>query len=129
MYTPCLLLFSLILSAFSPITQQHRGAAPMRGVTIVERLRSELLSVLDNEALAAEDVSLSAGSLTPYLTRVGAESSAQVYSATRAIEKPDGVPAPRSTLRRGSSCWWLWVLFGDELCGPSARLPSLRFES
>jgi hypothetical protein len=129
MYTPCLLLVSLILSAFFPITQQHRGDAPMRGATIVERLRSELLSVLDNEALAPEDVSRPARSLEPYLTRVGAESSAEVYSATRAIEKPDGLPAPRSTLRRGSGCWWLWVLFGDELCGRSARLPRLPFES
>jgi hypothetical protein len=122
MYTHCLLLVALILSAFPPAAQPQRGAAPMGGVTIVERLRSELLSVVDNEAGAAEDVSLPAGRFNPYLTRLGgaraayAESSAEMYSPTRAIEKPDGLPGPQSTFRRGSSCWWLWLLFGNELC-------------
>jgi hypothetical protein len=122
MYTPCLLLAALIISAFPPSAHQQRGAAPTGGVTIVERLRSEFLSVLVNEAGAAEDVSLPAGRFNPYLTRVRgaraayAESSAEVYSATRAIEKPDGLPSPQPTFRRGSSCWWLWLLFGNQLC-------------
>ena len=122
MYIQCLLLVALILSGFSPAAEQPRGAAPMRGVTIVERLRSELLRVLDNEAGAAEDVSLPAGGFTPYLTRVGGagaayvESSGEVYSAKHAIEPPDGLPALRPTLRRGSACWWLWLLSGIEVC-------------
>ena len=116
MYTPCLLLVALIFSANPPDAQQQLGSPPKSGVTIVERLRSEFLSVLVNEAGAVEDVSLPAGSLKPYLTRAGSESSADVYSATRAIEKPDGLPGTRSTFRRGSSCWWLWLLFGNELC-------------
>jgi len=95
MYTAYVLLVALILSAFPPTTQQHRGTAPMRGVTIVERLRSELLSVLDNEALVAEDVSLPAGRFNPYLTRLG---------------------GPKPTLRYGSRCWWLWLLSGTDVC-------------
>jgi hypothetical protein len=93
MYTPCLLLVALILSAFPPAAQQQRGAAPMSGVTIVERLRSELLSVLDNEA------------------------GGHLYSAKRAIEKPDGLPGPQPSLRHASSgCWWLWLLSGTDVC-------------
>ena len=95
MYTPCLLLVALILSAFPPAAQQHRGGAPMSGVTIVERLRSELLSVLVNDAGAAEEVSLPAGHFDPYLTRLR---------------------GPQPTLRRGSACWWLWVLSGIDVC-------------
>ena len=121
MYTECLLLAALIFSAF-PMSTQERGATSTSGVTIVERVRSELLRVLDSEALAAEDVSLPAGRFGPYLTRMGAaraayaESSAEGYSAKRAVEKPDGLPGARPNFRRGSSCWWLWVLFGNELC-------------
>jgi len=122
MYTHCVLAVALILAAFPPAAQPQRGAAPMSGVTIVERLRSELLSVLDNEAGAAEDVSLPAGGFTPYLTRVGGagaayvESSGEVYSAKHAVETPDGLAGPRPTLRRGSACWWLWLLSGIEVC-------------
>ena len=122
MYIHCLLLAALILSAFPPAAEQPRRVAPMRGVTIVERLRSELLRVLDNEAGAAEDVNPPAGRFTPYLTRVGGagaadvESSDEVYSAKHAIETPDGLPGPRPTLRRGSACWWLWLLSGIEVC-------------
>ena len=120
MYTPCLLLVALILSAFPPATQQQRGAAPMSGVTIVERLRSELLRVLDNGA--TEEVSLPRGHFNPYLTRLGgarapyAESGGDLYSAKRAIEKPDGLPGPQPTLRLGSRCWWLWLLSGADVC-------------
>lgn len=95
MYTPFLLLVALILSAFPPAAQPQRGAAPMSGVTIVERLRSELLSVLDNEAGAAEDGNLPAGRFNDYLTRLG---------------------RPHPTVRQGSSCWWLWLLSGIDVC-------------
>ncbi len=122
MYTQCLLLAALIFSSFSPSAQQQRGAAPASGVTIVERLRSEFLRALVNEAGEAEDVSLPAGRFNPYLTRVGgaraayAESSAEVYSAKRAIEKPDGLASPHPTFPCGSSWSWLWLFSGNELC-------------
>jgi hypothetical protein len=121
MYTHCLLLVALILSAFPPAAQHQRGAASTHGVTIVERLRSEILIALDNEAGAAEDVSLPAGRFNPSLTRLRgarvayAESSSDLYSAKRAIEKPDGLPGPQPTLRHGS-CSWLWLLTGIDIC-------------
>jgi hypothetical protein len=116
MYAHCLLLAALIFSAFPP------GAAPESDVTIVERLRSEFRSVLGNKAGAAEDAIRPAGHFDFYLTRAGgaraayAESSGEVDSATLAMEKPDGLPGPRPTYRRGSSCWWLWLLFGIDVC-------------
>jgi hypothetical protein len=122
MYAQYLLLAALIVSTFSPSAQHQRGATATSGGTIVERLGSEFLSVLVNEAGAAEDVSLPARRFNPYLTRSGGapsaatESSAEVYSARRAIETPDGLPSPQPAFRRGSMCWWLWLLFGNELC-------------
>ena len=130
MYAHCLLLATLIFSAFPPSAQHQRGAAPTSGVTIVERLRSELLAVLGFEAGAAEDVSLRAEHFDQYLTRVDsarviyAESSGEVYSAKRAIEKPAGLASPHSTFRRASNCWWLWLLSGVDVCSyDPARKP------
>jgi hypothetical protein len=126
MYTQCLLLATLIFSAFSHSAQQHGGAAPARGVTIVERLRSELLSVLDTGAAAGEDSSLPARRFGPNRTPASgapvtwASSLASAYTAERAIEKPGVLVGSRSTFRRGSTCWWLWVLFGNELCPAAA---------
>ena len=102
MYTPCLLLVALILSAFPPAAQQQRGAAPMSGVTIVERLRSEFLSVLRNEPGAADRVSLPAGHVNQYLTRAGGAQAAYAESS--------------SGLYR-TSCWWVWLLSGIDICG------------
>ena len=107
-----LLLVTLIVSAFPPSAPQRRGAAPTGGVTIVERLRSELLSALGSEAGAAPDVRLSAQRSNPVLT----PASDHVYAATHGIENLDGLPDLRPTLRRGSSCWWLWLLFGVDAC-------------
>jgi hypothetical protein len=121
MCTQCLLLLAgLIFSAF-PTSTQERGATTTSGVTIVERLRSELLSVLDSRALAAEDVSLPASRSGRYLTRHGgahpdADSSADAYSAARTAEMQDGLRGARPHFRRGSTCWWFWLLFGHELC-------------
>lgn len=129
MYAHCLLLAAVIFSAFPPSAHDQRGTAPTSGVTIVERLRSELLAVLGYEAGAAEDVSL-AERFDPYLTRVDsarviyAESSGEVYSAKRAIEKPAGLASPHSTFRRASNCWWLWLLSGVDVCSyDPARKP------
>ena len=121
MYPQCLLLVALILSAF-PSSAQECAAGPTRGVTIVERLRSEFLSVLDSKAAAGENVSLPARRFHQDLTPAGgapatyAESSGEAYSAQQAIEKPVGLLGSRPMFRRGSTCWWLWVLFGNELC-------------
>lgn len=98
--------------------------ADLSGVTSLENLRSGVfLGVLDNEAGAAEDVSLPTGRYNLYLTQVGgtwaayAESAGKVYPAKRAIEKPDGPPGQQPTFRRGSGCWWLWLIFtGIEVC-------------
>ena len=98
--------------------------ADLSGVTSLENLRSGVfLGVLDNEAGAAEDVSLPTGRYNLYLTQVGgtwaayAESGGKVYPAKRAIEKPDGPPGQQPTFRRGSGCWWLWLIFtGIEVC-------------
>jgi len=126
MYPQCLLLVALILSAF-PSSAQERGATPTRG--------SEFLSVLDNEAAAGKDVSLPARRLGQYLTPVtgapaaNAESSAERYSAERASEMPGGLPGSRPTFRRGSTCWWLWVLFGNELCPAAADRTTIAWSS
>ena len=98
--------------------------ADFSGVTSLERLRSGVfLGVLDNEAGAAEDVSLPAGRFNLYLTQVGgtwtayAESGGKVYPAKRAIEKPNGPPGKEPRFSRGSGCWWLWLIFtGIEVC-------------
>ena len=98
--------------------------ADLSGVTTLEQLRAGVfLGVLDNEAGAAEDVSLPAGRFNLYLTQVGgawaayAESGGKVYPAKRAIEKPNGPPGQQPTFRRGSGCWWLWLIFtGIEVC-------------
>ena len=122
MYAHFLLLAALIFSALPPSAQHQRGTAPTSGVTIVERLRSEFRAVLGHQAGAAEDVSLRTERFDPYLTRTGiapavyAESSGEVYSAKRAIEEPDGQPGPQPTRRRGSRCWWLWLLSGIDAC-------------
>ena len=96
---PCtLLLAALIVSAFSPSAHPQRDVAPTSGVTIVERVRSELREMLDTNTGTAEDVSLPERRLTPSLTRVG------------------GLPVPQPTFRRGSACWWLWLRSGVEVC-------------
>lgn len=98
MYTHCLLLAALIFSAVSPSAHPQRDVARTRDVTIVERLRSELREALDTETRATEDVSLPERRFTPSLTRVGI------------------LLVPQPTFRRGSACWWLWLLSGVEVC-------------
>jgi hypothetical protein len=98
--------------------------ADMSGVTSLEHLRSGVfLGVLDNDAGAAEDVSLPKGRFNLYLTQMSgawtayAESGGKVYPAKRAIEKPNGPPGQQPTFSRGSGCWWLWLIFtGIEVC-------------
>ena len=98
MYPHFLLLAALIFSAFSPSAHPQRDVARTSGVTIVERLRSELLDILDNETGPAEDVTLRSGRFSPSLARLR------------------GLPGPQPTVRRGSACWWLWLLSGTEVC-------------
>jgi hypothetical protein len=98
--------------------------ADLSGVTSLERLRSGVfLGVLDNQAGAAEDVSLPVGRFNLYLSQGGgtwaayAESAGKVYPAKRTIEKPNGPPGQQPTFSRGSGCWWLWLIFtGIEVC-------------
>jgi hypothetical protein len=105
MFTHCLLLAALIFSAYPRSAERQRGVAPTRDVTIVDRLRSELLSVLDKEAVPADD-----GRVPPrpvaYLTRA---SGVRPGFA-------NGLSAPQPTLRRGGACWWIWLVFGISVC-------------
>ena len=97
MYTHCLLA-ALVFSAFSPSAHPQLDVARTSVVTIVERLRSELVEMLERETSAAEDGSLPARRFNRSLTRVGV------------------LPSPQPTFRRGSACWWLWLLSGDDVC-------------
>ena len=101
MYTPCLLLVALFLSAFPPAARDQRAVGPMSGVTVVEHLRSELQSMLHNEAGAAEDVSLPAERFNDYLTRLGGTRAAYAKSSSGLYRR---------------SCWWLWLLSGIDVC-------------
>ena len=83
-----------------------------------ERARAGVyLGVLDNEATAAEDVSLPAGRFNLYLTQTNgawtayAEQGGRLYPAKRTIEKADGPPNNEPAFRRGSGCWWIWMVF------------------
>jgi len=123
MCTQCLVILAALIFSTFPMSTRERGATPTSSVTFVERLRSELLRVLDTEALGAEDVSLPARRVGSDLTRARAaqtayaDSRAEAYPTERAVENPDGLRRLRPNFRRGSSCWWLWLLFGNELCG------------
>jgi len=123
MCTQCLLLLAALIFSSFPTSTQERGATSTGGATIVERVRSELLRVLDSRAVAVEDVSLHARRVGgPHLTRHGgtqpdvADPSTETYAAERTIEMPDGLRATGPHFRRGSTCWWLWLLFGSDLC-------------
>ena len=77
----------------------------------------------EGEAGAAEDVSIPVGRFNLYLTQKDgawaayAESGGKVFPAKRTIEKPNGPPGQQPTFRRGSGCWWLWLIFtGIEVC-------------
>jgi hypothetical protein len=98
--------------------------ADFSGIRSVEQIRAGIfLGVLDNEAGAAEDVSLPTGRFNLYLTQSNgalvayAEQSGKVYPAKRTIQKPEGPPNDQPQFRRGSGCWWLWLIFtGIEVC-------------
>jgi len=89
---------------------------------ITSRLRSVFLGVLDNEARAAEDVSLFPGPFDLHLMQVGgawiayAEPGGKLLPANGAIEEPDGLPGQQPRFRRGSGCWWLWLFTGMQAC-------------
>ena len=97
----------------------------LSGVTSLERLRSVFLGVLDNEAGAAEGVSLFPGPVDLHLMQVGgawvayAEPGGKLFPANGAIEGPDGLPRQQPTFRRGSGCWWLWLFTGMQVCRPA----------
>ena len=92
MYAYCLILAALIFSPDAASTRQHRDVPRASGITIVERMRSELRSVLGPNDPATKEASVAAKPLAPDLTRL----------------------AP--TRRRGSGCWWIWMLFGVDVC-------------
>jgi len=142
-----LLLAAIVLTAFTLSAQQQRGRdgsaglhqahahsasiadrrditpAKVSGDRILDRLRqSVLLGVFDDEAAAAQEVSVLAGPVSPYPMPGGiarpvyAEPRETVDPARRAIENPDSPPAWQLTDNSGSSCWWLWVFTGVPFC-------------
>jgi len=103
--------FNIVPADFSAISSLDQLAA---GV---------FLGVLDNEAGAAEDVSLPPGRFNLYLSQSGgqwqahAEQNGKIYKAKRAIERPDTPQGMEPTFNRGSGCWWLWLIFtGINVC-------------
>jgi hypothetical protein len=105
MYAYCLLLAAFIYSAFPPFAPRHRDLAPTNVVAIVDRVHSEILDVLGLRARDADATSVVAARLGPRLTR---------GSVRPATTEPDVL---QPTLRRGSRCWWLWLLSGADVCG------------
>lgn len=98
--------------------------ADFSSVTSLDQLRAGVfLGVLDNEAGAAEDVSLPPGRFNLYLTQSGgsweayAEQNGRLVKAKRAVERPDTPAKMDPTFNRGSGCWWLWLIFtGINVC-------------
>src|SRR5215204_5780220 len=91
--------------------------AEFTGLT-AERFGSGVfLGVLDNEAGAAEDVGIPTGRFNLYLAQVNgtmtayAEQNGRIFPAKRTIRKADGPPNNEPAFRRGSGCWWLWLIF------------------
>jgi hypothetical protein len=100
-----LFLAAFVLSAFTRSTQQPGIGAPS-GATIA----------------AAEVVRLTSERFNTYPTPVhddwaaSAEVGGTAYPAGGAIEKLDIPPWEREAVSRWSSCWWLWVYSGIQLC-------------
>lgn len=100
-----ILLATLLLSAFTPSAQRH-GIAASSGATIA----------------AAEVVRLTSERFKTNLTPVpdewaaSAELGGTAYPANGAIERLDIPPWEQEAVSRWSSCWWLWVYSGIQLC-------------
>jgi hypothetical protein len=97
--------------------------ADFSGLTADAARGGVFLGVLDNEAGAAEDVSIPVGRFNLYLTQSNgtfaayAEQGGRIYPAKRTIQKAGGPPNNEPAFRRGSGCWWLWLIFtGIEVC-------------
>ena len=109
------LLTALLFLAIPPSAPQH-GGAPTSNDTIIERVRLELVSALDAGVEAAGTFARPAWYLHPYLTWVGdTDSIAEPPQAPNADERNEALGA-RPPFRRGTVCWWLWLLSGATLC-------------
>ena len=92
--------------------------ADLSGLTSREQLAAgALIGVLDNEAGAAEDVSLPPGRFNIYLEQSGgqwqtyAEQNGKVYKAKRNFERTDLPPGTEPQFSRGSGCWVFTLVF------------------
>ena len=71
------------------------------------------LGVLDNEAGAADDVTLPTGTFNLYVQDKGgtlvayAEQNGKIYHAKRIAERKDTPAGMEPKFSRGSGCWWL----------------------
>jgi len=90
----------------------------LSGLTSREQLAAgALIGVLDNEAGAAEDVSLPPGRFNIYLEQSGgqwqtwAEQNGKVYKAKRNFERKDLALGTEPQFSRGSGCWVFTLVF------------------
>lgn len=98
--------------------------ADLSGITSREQLAAgALIGVLDNEAGAAEDVSLPPGRFNIYLEQSGgrwqtyAEQNGKIYKAKRNFERTDLAPGTEPQFSRGSGCWvFTLVIFWWQWC-------------
>ena len=97
--------------------------ADLSGITSREQLAAgAFIGVLDNEAGAAEDVSLPPGRFNIYVEQAGgqlqtyAEQNGKIFKAKRNFERTDLAPGTEPQFSRGSGCWvftliiiwWQW---------------------
>jgi hypothetical protein len=92
--------------------------ADLSGITSRDQLAAgTLIGVLDNEAGAAEDVSLPPGRFNIYLEQSGgqwqtwAEQNGKVYKAKRNFERKDLALGTEPQFSRGSGCWVFYIVF------------------
>ena len=92
--------------------------ADLSGITSREQLAAgALIGVLDNEAGAAEDVSLPPGRFNIYLEQSGgqwqtyAEQNGKVYKAKRNFERKYLALGTEPQFSRGSGCWVFYIVF------------------
>jgi hypothetical protein len=92
--------------------------ADLSGITSRDQLAAgTLIGVLDNEAGAAEDVSLPPGRFNIYLEQSGgqwqtwAEHNGKVYKAKRNFERKDLALGTEPQFSRGSGCWVFYIVF------------------
>lgn len=89
----------------------------LTGMTREQLAAGAVIGVLDNEAGAADDVSLPPGKFNIYLQQIGgqwqgyAEQNGKIYRPKRNSVRTDVAPGSEPQFSRGSGCWTIYVLF------------------